>query len=220
MRHAMDPSEMLLALGRAHHTSNAKLVAPKTSARLRLAQSSRLGTGGSCTIRKRACLGGQLEATNRVSMLGVQRTPIPQRRSWIEKMAHPLPPESIFWCSGSSDEQAFLTQEAVDKGVLIKLNQEKWPVFTKIIALPQRVSAGIAVHIYLQQAEAGRASKPIMGATAQMSRSYHCFAAGSHSGPYHMYVVPDLMGPVSGSPLSKIGIEPLPIPSCVSEHGW
>jgi GTP-dependent phosphoenolpyruvate carboxykinase len=53
------------------------------------------------------------------AMLGVKNTTNLNVGQWIDKMAQLCQPESIFWCSGSPEERAFLTQEAVDKGVLI-----------------------------------------------------------------------------------------------------
>src|ERR1700749_3616738 len=46
---------------------------------------------------------------------------------WVNETVGLCKPERIFWCDGSEAEQEALTQEAVDKGILIKLNQEKLP---------------------------------------------------------------------------------------------
>jgi phosphoenolpyruvate carboxykinase (GTP) len=46
---------------------------------------------------------------------------------WVEEMARLCQPERIHWCDGSEAEKESLTAEAVAKGILIKLNQEKLP---------------------------------------------------------------------------------------------
>src|SRR5476651_2358885 len=45
----------------------------------------------------------------------------------VEKVRALCEPDAIFWCYGSEAEKEYLTNRAVDEGVLIKLNQEKLP---------------------------------------------------------------------------------------------
>src|SRR5437899_12517691 len=47
--------------------------------------------------------------------------------SWVDEMTRLCQPDHVFWCDGSEEEKDVLTTEAVAKGVLIKLNQEKLP---------------------------------------------------------------------------------------------
>ena len=46
---------------------------------------------------------------------------------WVKEMAELCTPDQIFWCDGSEAERAALTAQAVEEGVLVKLNQEKLP---------------------------------------------------------------------------------------------
>src|SRR5688572_510968 len=47
--------------------------------------------------------------------------------AWVEEMAKLTKPDKIYWCNGSEAEKQALTEEAVEKGILIRLNQEKLP---------------------------------------------------------------------------------------------
>src|SRR4051812_3582920 len=47
--------------------------------------------------------------------------------TWVAEMVALCKPDRVYWCDGSEDEKRRLTEEAVGKGVLIPLNQQKWP---------------------------------------------------------------------------------------------
>src|SRR5258706_1721494 len=47
--------------------------------------------------------------------------------SWVEEMERLCRPDALVWCDGSEEEKERLTAQAVEEGVLIKLNQEKLP---------------------------------------------------------------------------------------------
>src|SRR5678809_1285642 len=42
--------------------------------------------------------------------------------SWVARMADLCKPQTIHWCDGSDEEKTLLTAEAVERGILIKLN--------------------------------------------------------------------------------------------------
>src|ERR1019366_3225260 len=46
---------------------------------------------------------------------------------WVEETVELCQPDHVFWCDGSEEAKEALTQNAVDSGALIKLNQEKLP---------------------------------------------------------------------------------------------
>ena len=47
--------------------------------------------------------------------------------AWVEELAKHCKPDRVYWCNGSKAERKALLAEAVEKGVLIKLNQKKRP---------------------------------------------------------------------------------------------
>src|SRR5579862_6882071 len=59
--------------------------------------------------------------------LGQKNTSNEAVARWVDEMAKLCQPDRIFWCNGSQAERDALTREAVEKGVLIELNQEKLP---------------------------------------------------------------------------------------------
>ena len=46
---------------------------------------------------------------------------------WIDEMAAKTRPASIVWIDGSEAQLEALRQQAVDEGILLRLNQEKLP---------------------------------------------------------------------------------------------
>jgi phosphoenolpyruvate carboxykinase (GTP) len=139
------------------------------------------------------------------AMLDVKNTTNLNVGQWIDKMAQLCQPESIFWCSGSPEERAFLSQEAVDKGVLIKLNHEKWPGCYYHRSNPNDV-ARVEQYTFIctpEPEEAGPTNN--WAPPAEMYEKLYGLARGAMQGRT-MYLVPYLMGP-PGSPLSKVGIE-------------
>src|SRR5687768_17446396 len=48
-------------------------------------------------------------------------------KSWVAEMAALCQPDRVFWCDGSEEEKRLLTAEAVKAGILIQLDQTKWP---------------------------------------------------------------------------------------------
>src|ERR1700685_4090192 len=46
---------------------------------------------------------------------------------WVDSMMDLCQPDQIIWCDGSEAERESLTDEAVEKGILVRLNQQKLP---------------------------------------------------------------------------------------------
>ena len=71
----------------------------------------------------------EIKGRNRMSdsTLGTRNTHNQGIISWVERMAHICQPEQVFWCDGSVQEKDFLTRLAVEQGILIPLDREKWP---------------------------------------------------------------------------------------------
>jgi len=125
--------------------------------------------------------------------------------AWVEEMAKHCKPDRVYWCKGSKAERKALTSEAVEKGVLIKLNQKRLPGCYYHRSNPNdvaRVEQSTFICIENQE-EAGPTNNWM--APKEMYQKLRGYAAGSMRGRT-MYVIPYLMGP-PGSPLAKVGIE-------------
>src|ERR1051326_2867083 len=46
---------------------------------------------------------------------------------WVKEFEALAKPENIFWCDGSESEHAFLLDQAMKLGVLLKINEQKVP---------------------------------------------------------------------------------------------
>ena len=125
--------------------------------------------------------------------------------SWVNDMTQLCQPDAVFWCDGSEAEKDFLLQEAVAKGVLIQLNQDKLPGCYYHRSNPNDV-ARVEQCTYIctaTQEEAGPTNN-WMDPKA-MYEKLHDLCRGAMRGRT-LYVVPYLMGP-PGSPMAKVGLE-------------
>jgi phosphoenolpyruvate carboxykinase (GTP) len=125
--------------------------------------------------------------------------------SWVGQMTELCTPENVFWCDGSEAEKDFLTEQAVRSGVLLKLNQEKWPGCYYHRSNPNDV-ARVEQCTYIctpSQEEAGPTNN--WADPKEMYQRLYQLARGGMKGRT-MYVIPYLMG-FPGSPFRKIGVE-------------
>ncbi|HVV70749.1 MAG TPA: phosphoenolpyruvate carboxykinase (GTP), partial [Verrucomicrobiae bacterium] len=125
--------------------------------------------------------------------------------AWVQEMANLCRPDQVFWCNGSKAERKALTDEAVAREILIRLNPKKLPGCYYHRSNPNDV-ARVEQSTYIctvDQEEAGPTNNWM--APKEMYQKLRGLAAGSMRGRT-MYVVPYLMGP-PGSPLTKVGIE-------------
>ena len=126
--------------------------------------------------------------------------------NWVREMAQLCEPDKIFWCTGSPDERQAMLAEAVEKGILVKLNQEKLPGCYYHRSNPNDV-ARVEQSTYIctvEKEEAGPNNNWM--APREMYQKLRGYCKGAMKGRT-MYVVPYLMGPPA-SPLSKVGPEP------------
>jgi phosphoenolpyruvate carboxykinase (GTP) len=124
---------------------------------------------------------------------------------WVREMAALCQPDQIHWCDGSEAEKETLTAEAVRKGILIKLNQEKLPgCYYHRSNINDVARVEQCTYICTQTREEAGPTNNWAEPVAMYQKLYG-MAAGSMKGRT-MYVVPYLMGP-EGSPLSKVGYE-------------
>ena len=125
--------------------------------------------------------------------------------AWVAEMIHLCQPDKIHWCDGSEEEKTLLTQQAVDAGVLIKLNQEKLPGCYYHRSNPNDV-ARVEECTFIctpTKDEAGPTNHWME--PDKMYEKLYGLCNGAMKGRT-MYVIPYLMGP-PGSSLTKIGVE-------------
>src|SRR5580700_2704932 len=125
--------------------------------------------------------------------------------AWVEEQTKLCQPDQVFWCDGSEKEKDLLTAEAVDRGVLIKLDQKKLPGCYYHRSNPNDVArVEQCTYICTDNAEETGPTNN-WASSAEMYSSLHSLCRGAMRGRT-LYVVPYLMGP-HGSPLTKVGIE-------------
>jgi phosphoenolpyruvate carboxykinase (GTP) len=124
---------------------------------------------------------------------------------WVEEMVKLCQPDQVFWCDGSDGEKNSLTEKAVARGVLIKLNQEKLPGCYYHRSTPGDVARTEDRTFICTRTEDEAGPTNHWTAPAEMYAKLHALCAGGMRGKT-LYVVPYLMGP-PGSSLTKVGIE-------------
>jgi phosphoenolpyruvate carboxykinase (GTP) len=133
------------------------------------------------------------------------KTSHPNVCEWVEEMKALCEPDSIYWCDGSEEEKERLTQQAVDAGVLIKLNQNKLPGCYYHRSNPNDVArVEDCTFICTRTPDAAGPTNHWMAPAAMYEKLYG-MCKGAMKGRT-MYVVPYLMG-LPGSPLAKVGVE-------------
>jgi phosphoenolpyruvate carboxykinase (GTP) len=137
--------------------------------------------------------------------LGARNTNHPAISAWVEKMAELCKPARIYWCSGSEAEKKSLTDEAVRNGIIVPLNQEKWPGCYYHRSNPNDVARVEQLTFICTPTEEEAGPTNNWADPVEMYAKLYSLAAGGMKGRT-MYVIPYLMGP-HGSPLTKVGVE-------------
>ncbi|MGC3990903.1 MAG: phosphoenolpyruvate carboxykinase (GTP) [Chthoniobacteraceae bacterium] len=146
-----------------------------------------------------------LNAVNAPEHLGKFRPNHSDITNWVDNTAALCQPENIFWCDGSEEEDAWLKEQAVKLGVLVKLNEEKLPGCyyhrsnTNDVARVEQCTFICTDH----EEEAGPTNN--WADPKKMYAKLRGLLNGCMKGRT-MFVVPYLMGP-KGSPLTKVGFE-------------
>ncbi len=124
---------------------------------------------------------------------------------WVDEVARLTKPDTVVWCDGSEEEKHRLTEEAVAKGVLTRLDQQKLPGCYLHRSNPNDVARVEQLTFICTptKAEAGPTNNWM--APDEAYRKLGALFDGSMRGRT-MYVVPYVMGPV-GSAHSKVGVE-------------
>lgn len=124
---------------------------------------------------------------------------------WVEEWANICQPTGIYWCDGSKAEYDRLSEEMVESGLAIRLDQKKRPNSLWFRSDPSDV-ARVEARTYIAskcQCDAGPTNNwidPTELKTTMLGLYKNCMSGRI------MYVIPFSMGPV-GSNIAKIGVE-------------
>jgi phosphoenolpyruvate carboxykinase (GTP) len=129
----------------------------------------------------------------------------PHVQAWLKEVAALTNPDNIRICTGSEEEKAELYAQAIDKGELEELNQEKLPgchlhrTATNDVARVEHLTF-ICTNTEKEAGPNNNWMAPA-DAKAKVEPIFKDVMKGRT-----MYVVPYIMGP-AGSPFSKVGVE-------------
>ena len=123
---------------------------------------------------------------------------------WVHEVESLTTPENVFWCDGSEAENDYLLGEACQKGVLIKLDQEKRPGCYLHRSNPNDVARVEQFTLICTPTEEEAGPTNHWADPAETYSKLQALLKGAMRGRT-MFVVPYVMGPPE-SPLAKIGV--------------
>lgn len=124
---------------------------------------------------------------------------------WVKETADHCQPDNIYWCDGSKNEYDKLSNQLVEKGTFIRLDEKKWPNSFACFSDPSDV-ARVEDRTYIcsrTKEDAGPTNNWVD--PREMKETLKGLLKGCMKGRT-MYVIPFSMGPV-GSSISHVGVE-------------
>ena len=125
--------------------------------------------------------------------------------SWIDEMTAITKPDKIVWITGEEDQIAALREQAVEEGILIKLNPDKLPGCYLHRTDPDDV-ARVEDRTFIcceKEEDAGPTNHWME--PKEMYKKMYALAGGAYKGRT-MYIIPYSMS-IIGSPFAKYGFE-------------
>src|SRR6185295_1413092 len=126
-------------------------------------------------------------------------------KRWVDEVAAKTKPDAVVWCDGSEEEKQRLTQEAVRRGELTPLNQEKLPGCYFHRSNPSDVARTEHLTFICTPTKDETGPTNNWMDPGEARDKVGKLFDGSMRGRT-LYVVPFVMGP-AGSRFSKVGVE-------------
>ena len=124
---------------------------------------------------------------------------------WIAEVAELTQPDKVVFADGSEEEWNRLTQDLVDKGTLIKLNEEKRPNSFLARSNPKDVARVESRTFIASEKEEGAGPTNNWADPVELKKEMTEHYRGSMKGRT-MFVVPFCMGPIT-DPEPKLGVQ-------------
>ncbi|GAB3625051.1 phosphoenolpyruvate carboxykinase (GTP) [Mariniluteicoccus endophyticus] len=125
--------------------------------------------------------------------------------AWVEEVAALTKPDAIRWCDGSEAEWKELTDQMVEAGTLIRLDEKAKPNSFYIKSSPSDVARVEDQTFICTETEEGAGPTNNWAAPAEMKKTMTALYDGCMKGRT-MYVIPFCMGPIDADD-PKFGVE-------------